>query len=84
MVLKEQFTALGAFIRLSLQGSRTALDDQLDGPCGTATLAERWRKRLRYRWHLRRLLRDCPRLLGDAGLALEEAKLEAAKPFWRG
>jgi len=83
MLALERFSALGAFIWLGLGGRRISSDGQLDGPSSDATIAETWRKRMRYRWHLRRLLRDRPELIEDAGLCLEEAVRQSEKPFWR-
>ena len=56
---------------------------ELDGPSvGNARLIEVWRKRARFRWHLRRLLLQKPELLADMGLSLEEAGKEIERPFW--
>jgi uncharacterized protein YjiS (DUF1127 family) len=54
-----------------------------DGPVVSESPIESWRKRARFRRHLRRLLRDKPELLEDAGLASEFAQRESGKPFWR-
>jgi len=83
MLALERFSALGAFVWLGLRGRRISSDSQLDGPSCDPTTADTWRKRMRYRWHLRRLLRDCPELIEDAGLSLEEAVRQSEKPFWR-
>jgi len=56
---------------------------QPDAPMLEGTLIESWRKRLRYRWHLRRIIRCEPERLADIGLTLKEAKSEVRKPFWR-
>lgn len=45
------------------------------------TLAK-WRLRLLERRHLRRLLLVAPHMIEDIGLTLEDARLEAEKPFW--
>jgi uncharacterized protein YjiS (DUF1127 family) len=54
-----------------------------DGPRRTGSIIERWRKRRRFRWHLRRIIDSSPELLADVGLTEETAELEIAKPFWR-
>ena len=56
---------------------------QPDGPILEESLIESWRKRLRYRWHLRRIIRCEPELLSDIGLTMNEARSEARTPFWR-
>ena len=54
-----------------------------DGPRKTESVIERWRKRRRYRWHLRRLIECSPELLADINLTEDAAKSEIAKWFWR-
>jgi uncharacterized protein YjiS (DUF1127 family) len=54
-----------------------------DGPVASEGPIETWRRRARFRRHLRRLLRDKPELLEDAGLAIEFAQRESGKLFWR-
>jgi len=54
-----------------------------DGPSITGSLIERWRKRRRYRWHLRRMIDHSPELLIDIGLTERAAETEIAKRFWR-
>jgi uncharacterized protein YjiS (DUF1127 family) len=54
-----------------------------DGPSITGSLIECWRKRRRYRWHLRRIIDHSPELLTDIGLTERTAEAEIAKPFWR-
>jgi len=49
----------------------------------TEPLPWRWRRRRRYRAELARLLKVGPHMIDDIGLGLEEARREAAKPFWR-
>jgi uncharacterized protein YjiS (DUF1127 family) len=55
----------------------------LDGPCVSMSPLETWRKRVRFRRHLWRLLRDKPELIEDIGLSVEIAQQESVKPFWR-
>ena len=42
-----------------------------------------WQSRRRYRQDLARLLRVGPHMIADVGLTLEDARHEAAKPFWQ-
>lgn len=42
-----------------------------------------WRERVRFRWDLARLARDCPELIDDIGLTMKQVEAEVAKPFWR-
>ena len=42
-----------------------------------------WRTRRRFRRDLRRLLEVGPHMVADIGLTLDEARRDAAKPFWR-
>jgi len=54
-----------------------------DGPAQTGRITEIWMKRMRYRWHLKRLLNTHPGYLADIGLTAEMAEFEVSKPFWR-
>jgi uncharacterized protein YjiS (DUF1127 family) len=54
-----------------------------DGPADPGSLIDSWRKRIRLRRHLARLLVTDPGLIEDIGFSLEEAERELRKPFWR-
>ena len=51
----------------------------IDGPCVSMGLFETWRKRVRFRGHLWRLLRDKPELIEDVGLSIEIAQQESGQ-----
>ena len=55
----------------------------LDGPAERGSRIDFWRRRLRFRRHMARLLRLDAGLIEDMGLTLQEAQQEVAKPFWR-
>jgi uncharacterized protein YjiS (DUF1127 family) len=55
----------------------------LDGPADPGSSIDRWRRRIRLRHHLARLLRVDAGLIEDVGLSVQEAEKEIAKPFWR-
>jgi len=42
-----------------------------------------WRERIRYRSELKRLIKVGSHMVGDVGLAWEDAQLEAKKSFWQ-
>ena len=52
-------------------------------PRGAFALLSTWRRRLRYRRELKRLLALGAHLVEDVGLMPVHARREAAKPFWR-
>ena len=62
--------------------SSARLSHEIDGPLMGGNLLEYWRKRARYRSHLRRLTQTDPRLLEDIGLSVRAAGVEIEKPFW--
>jgi uncharacterized protein YjiS (DUF1127 family) len=66
----------------TLVGSRTPAE-LLDRAGELKALWSLWRERRRYRADLKRLLKVGPHMIADIGLALETARLESRKPFWR-
>jgi|GEM_PF-5789131 len=45
--------------------------------------SEQWRRRVRYRRDLRRLIHSAPHMIADIGLTFDVALAESRKPFWR-
>jgi uncharacterized protein YjiS (DUF1127 family) len=63
--------------------SRDSVKAGLDGPAHADGRIETWRKRIRFRRHLARLLETDPGLVVDIGLTVQEAEKEVQKSFWR-
>jgi uncharacterized protein YjiS (DUF1127 family) len=58
-------------------------DRRPDGPANPGSPIDRWRKRLRFRRHLARLLATNAGLIEDIGLTPHEAEIEVSRPFRR-
>jgi uncharacterized protein YjiS (DUF1127 family) len=54
-----------------------------DNPAALRDMIAIWGRRMDFRGELTRLAKDCPELIDDLGLTMQDVEREAGKPFWR-